>query len=101
MAEIRDITEVDFTGKKVLLRVDFNVELDPEGDALERFKLEASKETVTKILSFPGVKVALLSHFGRPEGKRDEAYSLRPMQDDVARALGVPTKFVEDCIGDV
>jgi phosphoglycerate kinase len=100
MPKMRSIDGVDFTGKKVLLRVDFNVELDTNGDALERFKLEASRETVAKILSFSDVKIALLSHFGRPEGRRDEVYSLKPMQDDVARALGVTTKFVEDCVGD-
>jgi phosphoglycerate kinase len=100
MSEIRSIAGVDFTGKKVLLRVDFNVELDSQGDVLERFKLEASRETVSRILSFPGVKVALLSHFGRPEGKRDEKYSMKPIQDDVSRALGVPVVFVDDCLGD-
>ncbi|NTW30179.1 MAG: phosphoglycerate kinase [Candidatus Moranbacteria bacterium] len=100
MSEIQSIEGVDFTGKKVLLRVDFNVELDSQGDVLERFKLESSRETVSHILSFPGVKVALLSHFGRPEGKRDEKYSMKPIVDDVSRALGVPVVFVDDCLGD-
>jgi phosphoglycerate kinase len=99
MAEIRGIDGVDFAGKKVLVRVDFNVELDRDGNAMERFKLEASKETVSRILAFPGSRVALLSHFGRPDGKRDEAFSLRPLQDDISRIFGVPVRFVEDCIG--
>lgn len=90
---------VDFTGKKVLVRVDLNVELDARGDASERFKLEASRETVRKILSFPGVKVALVSHFGRPEGKRDDSFSLRPLVDDMAGILGVPVRFADDCVG--
>lgn len=100
MAAIRSIDGVDFTGKKVLVRVDFNVELDSHGDAMERFKLEASKETIDRILSFPGVRVALLSHFGRPEGKRDEKYSLRPLEDDVSRALSRTVRFVDDCVGE-
>lgn len=101
MSEIRTIEGVDFTGKRVLVRADFNVELDPQGDALERFKLEASRETVAKILSFPGARIALLSHLGRPEGKRDEAYSLLPLCDDISNALGVAVRFAEECVGAV
>ncbi|HWQ60135.1 MAG TPA: phosphoglycerate kinase [Candidatus Fimivivens sp.] len=100
MSDIRTIAGVDFTGKKVLVRVDFNVELDPQGNAMERFKLEASKDTVDHILSFHGARVALLSHFGRPEGKRDPKFSLRPLEDDISRALSRTVKFVDDCIGE-
>ena len=101
MANIRSIDSVDFTGKKVLVRVDLNVELDQKGDAMERFKLEASKETIDKILSYPGTRVALISHLGRPDGKRDESFSLLPLVDDVSRALGgVTVRFAQDCIGE-
>ena len=100
MAGIRSVEEVDFSGKKVLLRVDFNVELNKKQDVQEQFKLEAPRKTLAHILSFPGVRVALLTHFGRPEGKRDETFSLRPVVDDAERALGLPVAFVEDCVGD-
>ncbi|MBP9752148.1 MAG: phosphoglycerate kinase [Candidatus Moranbacteria bacterium] len=98
--DIRSVKSVDFTGKKVLLRVDFNVELNKKQDVQEQFKLEAPKKTLSHILSFPGAKVALLTHFGRPEGKPVEEFSLRPVVDDAERALGLPVRFHDDCIGD-
>lgn len=100
MANIRSIESVDFTGKKVLLRVDFNVELDKKQDVQEQFKLEASKKTLAHILSYPGAKVALLTHFGRPDGVRNPSFSLQPVVDDAERALGLKVRFHEDCIGD-
>ncbi len=99
MTGIRSMEGVDFSGKKVLLRVDFNVELDEDGKVLDRFKIESCKEALTKILSFPGVKVALLSHYGRPEGKRDEAYSLRALFEPAKSILGMQFSFADDCVG--
>lgn len=100
MANIRSIESVDFTGKKVLLRVDFNVELNKKQDVQEQFKLEAPKKTLSYILSYPGAKVALLTHFGRPEGSRNMLFSLQPVVDDAERALGLAVRFHEDCIGE-
>lgn len=100
MAGIRSIESVDFTGKKVLLRVDFNVELNKKQDVQEQFKLEAPKKTLAHILSYPGVKVALLTHFGRPDGARNMLFSLQPIVDDAERALGIKVRFHEDCVGD-
>ncbi len=100
MAGIRSIESIDFTGKKVLLRVDFNVELNKKQDVQEQFKLEAPKKTLAHILSYPGVKVALLTHFGRPDGARNMLFSLQPVVDDAERALGVKVRFHEDCVGD-
>jgi 3-phosphoglycerate kinase len=100
MLNMQSVESVDFTGKKVLLRVDFNVELNKKQDVQEQFKLEAPKKTLAHILSFPGVRVALLTHFGRPEGVRNELFSLRPVVDDAERALGLPVHFHEDCVGE-
>jgi len=99
MTNIRGIEGVDFSGKKVLIRVDFNVEVDGRGQVLERFKIESPKEVLSKILSFQGARVALLSHFGRPEGKRDEEYSLRAILEPVKDILGIPLSFADDCVG--
>lgn len=100
MSGMRNVESVDFTGKRVLLRVDFNVELNKKQDVQEQFKLEAPKKTLAHILSFPGVKVALLTHFGRPEGRHDEKFSLLPVVDDAERALGLKVRFHEDCVGE-
>lgn len=99
MADVRSIDGVDFSGKKVLLRADFNVGIDEDGNVLERFKIESAKEALLKILSFPGAKVAVLSHFGRPEGKRDESFSLRAILKTAEESLGTPLVFVDDCVG--
>lgn len=90
----------DFSGKKVLVRVDFNVELDNKDEALEQFKLEAPKQVLDHILSFPDVRVALLSHFGRPEGGSDESLSLKRVLPTIKRILGREVRFVSDCVGD-
>ncbi len=99
MAGIRGIDSVDFTGKRVLVRVDFNVGLDVHGNATEVLKLGAAKKTIRKILAFPGARVALLSHFGRPDGKRDEAFSLKLLLRDISRTLDLTVRFVDDCVG--
>lgn len=97
---MRSIESIDFSGKKVLIRTDFNVELNKKQDVQEQFKLEAPKKTLAHILSYPGVKVALLSHFGRPQGTPNASFSLRPVVDDAERALGIKVHFHDDCIGE-
>ncbi|MCX6765615.1 MAG: phosphoglycerate kinase [Candidatus Moranbacteria bacterium] len=94
---MRKIQEVNLENKKVLLRVDFNVELENE-DVMEKFKIKSCCETVEHILGQKGAKLALVSHLGRPEGKVDEKYSLRQIIDDVENILGRKIKFAESCI---
>lgn len=96
---LRDIKSVDFTGKKVLIRMDFNVELDAVVDIQEHFKFEVGKKTIDYVLGFPDVKVALVTHFGRPEGKHDPKYSVKQIVHFVEEALHKKIIFVSDCIG--
>lgn len=100
MQKLKNAKDFDFTGKRVLVRVDFNVELDNKEEVLEQFKLEAPKRALDHILSHPGVKVALLSHFGRPAGKPDESFSLKRVIDVASRSLGRKLRFVPDCVGE-
>ncbi len=97
--ELRSIKGVDFSEKKVLIRVDFNVEIDAVGEIAEHFKLEVAKETIDTILSFPGVKVALLTHYGRPDGRRDPAFSVERILKHVERAIGRKVVFISECYG--
>lgn len=97
---IPQISEADFKGKCVLMRVDFNVELDRKQDVTEQYKLEAPKKTLEHILAAGASKVALLTHFGRPDGKRNAEFSLAPVVDDAERALDRKVFFAEDCIGE-
>lgn len=95
---LRKIQDAKPDGKRVLVRVDFNVELK-DGDVREKFKIKACKETVDYLLA-KGAKVALISHLGRPDGKSNLEFSLKQVRDDVERILGYEIVFVDDCVGE-
>lgn len=97
---LRSVQNVEeLAGKKVLVRVDFNIELNNIQNVEEHFKLDIAKKTIDYLFAQKVSKVVLASHFGRPEGKRDEKFSLQPIVDDIERALGYRVHFVTDCIG--
>lgn len=97
--QLKKIQGIDLTGKRVLLRADFNVSIDQNGSAQETYKIAAIKETVDYILSHEGVKLAIISHLGRPSSSEDTKYSLSQLQDEVAEILDRPVAFVCNCIG--
>ncbi len=86
------------SGSKVLVRVDFNVPLDKEGNITDDTRITAALPTI-EYLSEKGARVILMSHLGRPKGKIDPAYSLRPVADHLAELVKVPVKFAQDTIG--
>lgn len=95
-----DLRPVDFDGlkgKKVLVRVDFNVPLK-DGEVSDDTRIRAHKATVDG-LKAAGAIVALVSHLGRPKGKPNQAYTLRQVVPAVESVLG-PVVFIDDCIGD-
>ena len=96
--EIKRIQDMDLDGKRVLLRVDFNVAIEG-GKAKESFKIAAAKETLDYLLN-KNCKVAMISHLGRPEGKVDLAFSLGQIADDVKEILATHIDFVPDCVGE-
>jgi phosphoglycerate kinase len=95
--ELKKIQDTDLEGKKVILRVDFNVALE-KGEVKEKYKIQACKESLAYLLA-RNAKVALLTYFGRPGGKKDLQYSLEQIRDDVENILGYKIKFVSDSIG--
>jgi phosphoglycerate kinase len=95
---MKEIQSANVAEKKVLLRVDFNVSLE-NGRAKETFKIKAAKESLDYLLAQKS-KVALLSYFGRPEGKIDPKFSMEQLVEDVQEVLGVKVKFVADCVGE-
>lgn len=99
--ELRSIEGVDFSGQTVLVRVDFNIEQSNVANIEEHFRLDIVRETLDVIAAAPGVKIALLTHFGRPDGKRDETYSVQTLLPAIARSLKREVVFVSDCVGDV
>lgn len=98
--ELRSMEGVDFSGARVLMRVDFNVEQSNIGDIEEHFRLDIVKKSVDRIAESAHVKIALLTHFGRPDGKPDQEYSVAKLTNAVARALDREVVFVPDCVGD-
>lgn len=97
---LRSMEGVDFSNQKVLVRVDFNIEQSNIAAIEEHFRLSIAKKTIDFIAAAPGAKIALLTHFGRPEGKREESASVAKLVDAVERSLGRSVVFVPDCIGD-
>jgi phosphoglycerate kinase len=96
MAAFRTLDQADVAGKRVLVRVDFNVPIK-HGRVSDYARLVAALPTVRDILR-QGGKVILLSHFGRPKG-RDPSQSLAPVAPEFAKILGRPVAFALDCIG--
>jgi phosphoglycerate kinase len=96
---MKTIDEVELTGKRVFLRVDYNVPLDKQFHVKDDLRIRATLQSIKKITDSGG-KVILASHLGRPKGKVVEAYSLRPVGEYLARLLGQPVLMVSDCIGE-
>ncbi len=97
----KNIQHTDVRGKKVLVRVDFNVSVDDNGDAKSLYKIAAARETVDFLVRGGASHIALLTHFGRPEeAENPDAFSLTCLRDDVERVLERPVEFVPDCAGE-
>lgn len=87
----------DVAGKKVLVRVDFNVPL-ADGRVSDDTRIRAHLPTLTALKN-AGAKIALVSHLGRPKGKADPKYTLEPVGAELAKITGWKVRFVSDCIG--
>jgi len=96
---MKTLNDFNFSGKKAIIRVDFNVPLDDHFNVTDANRIEAAKPTIDKILK-DGGSVILMSHLGRPKGV-EEKYSLKHIVAKTAEVLGVPVKFAADCIGEV
>src|SRR5499426_2800309 len=97
MPKFRTLDDLAVTGKRVLVRCDLNVPMK-DGKVTDATRIERSAETL-KELSGKGAKVIVLSHFGRPKGKRAPEFSQKPLVEPLAKALGRKVAFADDCIG--
>jgi len=95
----KSIKDISLSGKRVLIRVDFNVPQDKATGAITNTqRIVAAIPTIQYALE-QGASVVLMSHLGRPNGQRVAKYSLKPVADKLAEVLGRPVRFLEDCVG--
>ena len=93
------IASYDFTGKRALVRVDFNVPLNKETlEVTDDTRIRAALPTIKHILENGG-SVVLCSHLGRPKEGAEDRFSLRHIRSAIEHLLGKPVKFAADCIG--
>ena len=99
MAKFKSIRDLSLSGKRVLMRVDFNVPQDKVTGAITNTaRITAALPTIQYALE-QGASVVLMSHLGRPDGQRIAKFSLKPVADELSKLLGKPVKFLDDCVG--
>ena len=95
----KSIKDISLSGKRVLIRVDFNVPQDKATGAITNTqRIVAAIPTIQYALE-QGASVVLMSHLGRPNGQRVAKYSLKPVAEKLSEVLGRPVRFLEDCVG--
>ncbi len=97
----KTVRDIELTGKRVLVRVDFNVPLEEKDGAMVITDATRIQETLPTLnyLIEKGARVILCSHLGRPKGQRDPKQSLRPVAPALSALLGRPVEFADDCVG--
>jgi phosphoglycerate kinase len=93
----KTIRDMEFADRRVLMRVDFNVPLEQDKVA-DDTRIRAALPTIEYLID-EGAKIILCSHLGRPKGNPDPSFSLKPVAEHLAKLLGKPVAFAEDCIG--
>ena len=94
------VKDVDLRGKTILMRADFNVPQDESLNITDDTRIRATLATIKYILEQGSKKLVLMSHLGRPDGKVVAKYSLKPVAERLAKLLGEPVKFLNDCVGE-
>src|SRR5215831_12095400 len=95
---MKTIRELPLSGKRLFLRVDFNVPLE-DGRVVDATRIRETLPTI-RLASQAGARVVCASHLGKPKGKRNEKYSLAPVATELAREMARPVRFVDDCVGE-
>eukprot|EP00761_Pharyngomonas_kirbyi_P011498 gb/GECH01011523.1/.p1 GENE.gb/GECH01011523.1/~~gb/GECH01011523.1/.p1 ORF type:complete len:415 (+),score=114.06 gb/GECH01011523.1/:1-1245(+) len=93
------IDQIDFTGKRVIARVDYNVPLE-NGEVQDANRIKATLPTIKHILDKGAKSIVLMSHLGRPAGRRQEKYSLKPVAAHLEKLLSRKVQFLDDCVGE-
>lgn len=96
---MKTVADYNFSGKRALVRVDFNVPLNEKFQVTDTTRILAVKPTIDKIIK-DGGSVVIMTHLGRPKGEKNSKYSLAHIVKEVESGLGYPVHFVEDSIGE-
>ncbi|MEN8190905.1 MAG: phosphoglycerate kinase, partial [Thermodesulfobacteriota bacterium] len=96
---MKTLHDMDFNGKRVLMRVDFNVPMDDQDQITDDIRIRMAQPSMEYVLN-KGAKLVLCSHMGRPEGKRAMEFSLKPVADHLATILGRKVVLAPDCVGE-
>src|SRR3954468_6052408 len=99
MPKFKSIRDLDLSGKRVLMRVDFNVPQDKATGAITNTQRIAAALPSIKYALEKGASVVLMSHLGRPDGQKIAKFSLKPVAAELSKLLGKPVTFLEDCVG--
>ncbi|HLT08135.1 MAG TPA: phosphoglycerate kinase [Cyclobacteriaceae bacterium] len=95
---IKTVDDINFKGKKALVRVDFNVPLDDQFNVTDNTRITAAMKTIKKILNDGGAAI-LMSHLGRPKEGPTDKFSLKHITSELEKAVGTNVQFANDCIG--
>src|SRR5690242_12402876 len=93
------LKDLPVKGKRVLMRVDFNVPLSKEGKVTDETRIREAMPSIEYVLKAGG-SLVLMSHLGRPDGKPNPKYSLAPCVEALSKLLNKPVLFAKDCIGE-
>ena len=96
---MKNLSEISFSGKKVLIRVDFNVPLNDRFEITDDSRIIAALPTIKKVLKDGGGAI-IMSHLGRPKNGPENKFSLKHLQKYLSVLLGVDVFFIEDCVGE-
>jgi phosphoglycerate kinase len=95
----KTVRDIDLAGKRVLVRVDYNVPIDEQGHITDDYRIKKSLPTIQYLMD-QNCKVILCSHLGRPDGKPDKKFSLAPAAKALSKLLDKEVQFAADCVGE-
>ncbi len=95
----KTIKDIEFNGKRAVVRVDYNVPIE-NGTITDDARIVKTLPTL-KYLMEHGAKLILMAHLGRPKGKKNPDYTLKPVAEHLSRLIGKPVLFVPDCVGEI
>ncbi len=98
--KFKTIDDINFQGKRALVRVDFNVPIDNNGNITDDYRIQSALPTIKKIVDDGGIAI-LMSHLGRPSGRVQPDLSLVPVFEHLQSLLDCPVEFADDCVGPI